>query len=99
MDELDGEGTNDGGLGAAGWADTRRVATAERIARAVADLEFDKAVFPGWIKRGSVKYDNHGNCEVAFTVAAEHRGVFAELGKAMRVPLRITIEKFDGTER
>jgi hypothetical protein len=99
MDERDGDGANGGGLGAAGWNDTRRVATADRIARAVEDLAFDRATFPGWIKRGTVKYDNNGNCEVAFTVAAEHRGVFAELGKAMRVPLLITIEKFDGTER
>jgi len=99
MDEWDGDGTNAGGMGAAGWNDSRRVATAGRIARAVEDLQFEKAEFPGWIKRGTVKYDNNGNCEVAFTVAAEHRGVFAELGKAMRTPLWITIEKFDGTER
>lgn len=99
MDERNGNDTEDRWMGAAGWNDTRRGNTADRIARAVDDLRFDSAQFPAWIKRASVKYDNHGNCEVTLVVPVEHRDVFSELGRAMRVPLLVTVEKFDGTKR
>lgn len=97
MDEY-GSDTEGGGVGTNERGPRVRAndANARRISRAIEDFTFDRAEFPAWIKAGGTKFNNHGDCEVTFVVPAEHREVFGLLGSAMRVPLTVIVEKFDG---
>jgi len=61
-------------------------------------VKFEREDFPAFFKSGGIKVDKHGDIELTFTVPQKYAEKFAQFTAAMRYPLHVIVERWEGPD-